>query len=447
MPADTDPADRLADRHDPRLQLLAASLRRPCRAGSLAVALFFLGFGGWAAVTPLASAAIAPGIVSPDGSRRTVQHLEGGIIRERLVAEGSAVTAGQPLVVLADDQARATRDLYATQYRSAAAVLARLQAEQAAVEAVVFPAWLAEGGEGADLMAAQRTLFETRRRAHVERKAILALKIRQLEEQIEGWQAETASLGVQLTLIGEALVTVGQLLGQGYERRPRLLDLQREQARLEGERANRRAMIAGARQAIGETSLQIINQDTVRLDEIARDLSERHAELLAVKGRLSASEDVLYRTVVTAPIAGTVVQLHYHSVGGVVGPGQPILDIVPTGEELLVDARVAPLDIDVVAAGLPARIVLSAYGQRALPQIDGTVRTVSADQLTDPHSGERYFQALIRVDPKQLAALGPGVRLLPGMPAEVMILTGEHTALDYLIKPIRESLRRSFRED
>lgn len=443
MPADTDPAGR----HDPRLRLLAASLRRPYRTGSLAVALFFLGLGGWAAVTPLASAAIAPGIVSPDGSRRTVQHLEGGIIRERLVAEGSAVMAGQPLVVLADDQARATRDLYATQYRSAAAVLARLQAEQAVAEAVVFPAWLAEGGEGADLMAAQRTLFETRRRAHVERKAILALKIRQLEEQIEGWQAETASLGVQLTLIGEALVTVGQLLGQGYERRPRLLDLQREQARLEGERANRRAMIAGARQAIGETNLQIINQDTVRLDEIARDLSERHAELLAVKGRLSASEDVLYRTVVTAPIAGTVVQLHYHSAGGVVGPGQPILDIVPTGEELLVDARVAPLDIDVVAAGLPARIVLSAYGQRSLPQIDGTVRTVSADQLTDPHSGERYFQALIRVDPKQLAALGPGVRLLPGMPAEVMILTGEHTALDYLTKPIRESLRRSFRED
>ncbi len=435
---------------------LGRSMRGPVAAGILVIALFFGAFLGWSALAPLASAAIAPGQVSPDGSRKTVQHLEGGIVREILVEDGSHVGAGEPLVVLADVQASASFELLASQYRTLAATRARLVAEQSGAPRLTFPDWLvveaaadpdaADPESVAGILAAQARLFEVRAASMDQRRQILAQRIAQLVEEIGGLEAQIVSQDRQIELIQQEIRGVQQLVNQGLERQPRLLALQRAEADIAGERAGNVAAIARAGQAIGEAELQIIGLDTLRLDEIANELSAIQSEIATVGERLRASEDVLERTIITAPVGGTVVGLRFRTPGGVIGPGEAILDIVPDEDELLIDVRVSPLDIDVVHEGLSAQVVLSAYAQRNLPQIFGTVRHVSADALADPNTGESYFRARIEVDRDSLSALDADIELSPGMPAEVMIRTGERTVLDYLLEPFTDLMRRSMRE-
>jgi HlyD family secretion protein/epimerase transport system membrane fusion protein len=444
-------AARLASRPAPGPERsLLAELRCSIVAAALLVGLGLGGFALWAAAAPLAGAAIASGVISPDGSRRTVQHLEGGIIRRILVEDGSRVQAGDPLLVLEDVQVRAGHDVLRARFHSLAATQARLLAEQSGAAEIRFPDWLIEAtGEDAaalEAMLAQRQLFRTRVQGLADRRGILARRIGQLREEIEGLEAQIAADGRQIELIAEEIAGLDHLYRKGLAPKTRLLELQRAQSDIEGDRAERRARIARAQQAIGETELQIMAQGTALLEDANEELSRVQAELTEVEQRLAASRDVLARTLIRAPGAGTVVELRFRTPGGVIRPGEPILDIVPDDEDLLVDARLSPLDIDVVAAGLPAQIVLPAFKQRHLPRIEGRVRQVSADAIVDPHSGERYFEARIEVDPAQLAGLGPDVALTPGMPAEVYITTAERTMLDYLLQPLRDSLRRAFRE-
>ena len=424
-------------------------IRGSVLAGTVVVALFFGGLGGWAAVAPLAGAALAPGVVSPEGSRKTVQHLEGGIIGRILVDDGDLVAAGDPLIVLADTQARAAAQMLATQYQHLAATYARLSAEQAGAARLAFPDWLsravAQSGNG-DILSAERTLFASRRQARQAQRDILRQRIAQLGEQIVGLTAQIEAQTTQLALIGEEAAAVEQLLAQGLERRPRLLALQRSAAEIAGARARNHAAIAEAEQAIGAAELEIIDVDTRHLDEVAGQLIAVQSELSSVGERLRAAEDVLARTIIAAPVAGTVVGLRFRTPGGVITAGAAILDIVPDEDDLLIDARVSPLDIDAVHLGLPAQVHLSAYRQRVLPRIDGVVRQLSADRLTDETTGEAYFLARVEVDRETLAGLDADIALLPGMPAEVMIMTTPRTALDYLLGPVLDSFRRSFRE-
>lgn len=429
---------------------LLHELRRSIAAGALVIGLGFGGFSLWAAGAPLAGAAIAPGVISPDGSRRTVQHLEGGIIHSILVEDGSTVQAGDPLIVLEDVRARANRDALQTQRQTLAAAQARLLAEQAGADAIRFPDWLIEAtGDDAtalEAMVAQRQLFRTRAKGLAEHQGILGQRIAQLHEEIAGLHAQIVADSRQIELIDEEIAGVEYLYSKGLARKTRLLALERAQSDLEGDRAERRAGIARARQAIGETELQIGAQATALRDSANEELSRTQAELAEVEQQLAASRDVLARTLIKAPIAGTVVELRFRTPGGVIRPGEPILDLVPRDEELLVDARLSPMDIDVVAAGLPAQVMLPAFKQRDMPRIEGRVRQISADVVVDPHTGERYFRAQIEVDSGQLAALDPPLELAAGMPAEVYIITGEHTLLDYLLRPFYDSLRRAFRE-
>ena len=425
-------------------------LRRPIVAGALVIGLGLGGFGLWAATASLAGAAIASGVISPDGSRRTVQHLEGGIIRRILVEDGSVVQAGDPLIVLEDIQARAGHDILQARLHTLAAAQARLLAEQAGADDIYFPDWLIEAtredAAALEAMVAQRQLFRTRAQGLADRRGILAQRIAQLREEIAGLEAQIEADGRQIALIAEEIEGLDQLYRKGLAPKTRLLELQRAESDIEGDRAERHALIARARQAIGETEMQIIAQGTALLDDASEELSRVQAELTEVGQRLAASRDVLARTQIRAPSTGTVVELRFRTPGGVVRPGEPVLDIVPHEEELLVDARLSPLDIDIVAPGLPAQIILPAFKQRHLPRIDGRVRQVSADAIVDPHSGERYFEARIEVDAEQLAALEPAIELSPGMPAEVYITTAERTMLDYLLQPVFDSLRRAFRE-
>jgi HlyD family secretion protein/epimerase transport system membrane fusion protein len=429
---------------------LMHELSRQVRAGVLLVGLFFGGIGWWAASAPLAGAAIAPGVVSPDGSRRTVQHLEGGIVREILVRDGSLVRAGEPLILLEDVQARAGFDVLQTRFYTLAATQARLLAEQSGAPSVRFPDWLIDATTAhptaLEAMVAQRAMFDARAKALADRKGILRRRIEQLREEIAGLEAQIGADGKQIALVDEEIQGVEQLYRKGLERKARLLALQRARADLEGNRAERRAGIAQAQQAIGEAELQIIAQDTAQLEAINEEASRIQVEFAEVEQRLAASRDVLERTVIAAPVDGTVVALRMRTPGGVIRPGEPVLEIVPDKEELLIDARVSPMDIDVVRPGLPARVVLPAFKQRNLPQIKGRVRQVAADATADPQSGKPFFEVRIEIDPGQLAALEPPLELTSGMPAEVYITTGERTALDYLLGPFYDSLRRAFRE-
>jgi len=429
---------------------LHASIRGPVLVGIGLVLLLLASFGVWAATAPLAGGAMAPGIISPDSSRKTIQHLEGGIIGEIMVQDGDVVAAGAPLVRLEDVQARAAYDVVLSQFRSLRAVQARLTAEQLNRDSIGFPEDLMAASSDAevkDILEVQRQLFATRREALASNKRVLEQRIRQIRDQIRGFEAQLVSSVDRLRLINEELKGKQFLFQRGLIPKPQLLAVDRARAEIEGYRGQYEASIAQGRERIGETELDLVALDAKRADEIATELDKVRSDLAKIKQQLGASEDTLTRTVITAPVSGTVVDLHFKTRGGVIQRGQPILDIVPANDDLLIDARVAPIDIDVVHPDLPAQVHLSAYAhKRSMPQIEGRVRSVSADTLRDEKTGTPYYLARVEVDRGQLSGLGEDVKLVPGMPAEVLIVTGERTLFGYLFQPFLDIFRRSLRE-
>jgi HlyD family secretion protein/epimerase transport system membrane fusion protein len=435
------------------LSLEAAELRRtvqrPFRTGVLLMSSFLGGFALLGSTVPIAGGAVATGVISPDGSRRTVQHLEGGIIANLAVRDGDQVTAGQTLVVLESVQARAAVNALQNQFLTLRSTQARLRAEQAGLDAIELPGDLASAldqREMALIVQAQRSLFETRKAAHRSRRLVLHQRIEQSREQILGLEAQVASVTEQLALVADELDGKEQLLRRGLVPRPQVLLLRRTAAEIEGRRGEYRANIARLGQQIGEAEMQLHSLEADRADQISQQLDQVRAELATVTERLLASRDVLARTVVSAPVSGTVVGMRFRTVEGVVRPGEAILDIVPNEERLLVDARISPTDIDVVHAGMQAQLRFTAFGGRSMPRIAGTVRTVSADRLIDESTRQPYYLARVEVGRDAIEALGPGLELLPGMPAEVLIVRSERTMLDYLLEPLRDAFRRSFRE-
>jgi HlyD family type I secretion membrane fusion protein len=424
------------------------SLRPPLLAGGAVAAAFFVGLGGWAATAPLAGAALAPAVVAPEGSRKTVQHLEGGIVRRILVRDGSAVAAGQTLVELDDTAARAEHAALLAEWRALRAGERRLTAEQAGeATGLSFPSDLLGAARRdpalAGVLASEADRLATRRAALADQRSVLAERAAQAEAEIQGLEAQIASGRRQLGLIAEEIEGVAKLLAKGLERKPRLLALQRGQAEIDGAVAAGRAGIARARQAIAETRQQMRALESEHAEQVARELSEARKSRASLEERLRATADRLARTAVKAPAAGTVVGLQVKTAGGVVGPGEPLLGIVPAAAELLLEARVAPVDVDEVHAGQRAQVHLLAYRSRNLPRVEGAVREVSADRLEDPATHQPYYLARVAVPP---AALPAGVALTAGMPAEVAIVTGERTVLDYLVRPVADAMSRGLRE-
>jgi HlyD family secretion protein len=425
------------------------SLRRTLWAGGTIFAVFFAGFGGWAAYAPLSGAAIAPAVISPDGEHRTVQHLEGGIVRKLMVHEGSTVEAGQELLVLDPTSARASREVFSKDLKNNLAMRARLIAERDGASDIRFPPELTEGtlsDETVTTIESQKTLFANRAATRAQKKATLEQQVRQLDDQIVGLNGQIDATTRQLWLIHEELKGVETLLAKGLERKPRQLELQRTEAELIGSRAQSQAAIAKSRQQISEIRGQIDQVDKDRMEEVGGKLAEVEATLQGLREKVRAAGDVMDRTVITAPVAGTVVQLKANTIGGVIGAGQTILEIVPRDDELLVDAHIAPNDIEHVKPDLPARVVMTGYSQRNMPRLMGKVRQVSADRIVDSHTNQAYYIARIELPAEEVREVAPFVSLKPGMPAEVMVITNERTFLDYLIEPLVHSIRRSFRE-
>lgn len=428
---------------------LLASIRGQVIAGILVVILIIAAFGGWASTAPLAGGAVAPGIISPDGSRKTIQHLEGGIIASIEVRDGDFVEVGTPLITLEDTQARATYEVLLSQYRSLTALRARLTAEQLGRDSIDFPPDLLAAKSDPEvrgILNVQRHLFGTRREALAIRKRVLEQRVLQILEKIQGSEAQLASARKRLELVNEELEAKEFLLSKGLLPKPEVLSVRRALADIEGDRGAYRSAIAESEQKIGETKLELTALDAERADEVAAELDSTSRELARVKEQLAASEDTLKRTTITAPVSGTVVNLNFKTRGGVILQGEPILDIVPAEDDLLIDARVAPTDIDVVYPGLPAQVHLSAYSQRTMPRVEGTVRSVSADSMSDEQSGQPYYLARVEVDREKLSDLGPDIELVPGMPAEVLIVTSERTLFGYLLQPFRDLFRRGLRE-
>lgn len=434
-----------ADRYDG--SHLRQMLRWPTRVGLFLIILFVMGFGTWASTVPLAGGAIANGIISPDGSKRTVQHLEGGIIRKLHVRDGDTVDRGQPLLLLESVQPQASHNVLVKQQLALRATEARLDAERNNAEKITFPPELLKtDAEMITLVAGQRELFLARRASHQAKNRILQQRIGQLSEQIKGLNAQVSSASRQIELILEEIDAKRFLAKRGYLPKPALLRMQRMEAEIGGRRGQYLASIAQAEQQIGEAKLQLVANDAERADKIAAKLEQVRAELAGLEEKLLASQDVLARTVITAPVSGTIVNLKFKTESGVIQPGTPILDIVPTDEKLLIDAHVSPMDIDIVNIGLKAQVQLTALSVRRTPRVDGVVRSVSADRLIDETTGQPYYLARVEVNRADVKNADPNAELVPGMPADVLIITGQRTMFKYLFEPLFETIWKSFRE-
>jgi HlyD family secretion protein len=439
--AGTDATDQIE--YEERLRLRGLII-----AGTLVAAAFFGGFGAWAALAPLASAAIAPGTVTVDSHRKTVQHLEGGIIAELLVRNGDDVAAGQVLLRLEDVESRAAFDLLKGQHRALLAQEARLIAERDGESEPAFaPELLSLSADPAvaEILAGQRRILASRNQVLEGQTAVLHQRIRQYEAEIESLKAQIDSGEVQLRFIAEELSGVGELFEKGLEKKSRLLALKREAARLTGMQGDYQGRITQAEQGIAEARMESLSLKEQRDAEVATELREVQVELAEVTDKLRAAQSRLQRTEILAPQAGVVVNLRYFTAGGVIEPASPILEIVPAGERLVVDARLDPMNIDEVRAGMAAEVRLVAFKQRITPTIAGRVQQVSADALVDEQTMRTYYVARVEISPADLDRLN-SVELYPGMPVEVMIATGERTALDYLLAPVAQSFQRAFRE-
>jgi HlyD family secretion protein len=425
----------------------AVGVRGPLLLAGLLTMASFGGAAAWSIFAPLESAVIAPGVLVVDSNRKTVQHLEGGTVAELLVREGDTVAAGQPVIRLDRTVPEATLDLLRDQLNASLALAARLTAERDDRPEIVFSPKLA--AQSADpnvleLIAAERHIFVARREQLDGQTRIMRQRNGQIEEQIRGITAEIKAQDRQLALIGEETGAVAEMVNKGLNPKPKLLALQRQTADLEGMRAHNVAAIAQAQQQIGEGELRIIDLRAQILSEATQKLRDEQAKIFDLAQRIRAAEDTLARTEIRAPASGRVVGLKIFTVGGIISPRDPLMDVVPQDDILVVDAQVAVTDIDVVRAGLPVQLRFSALNQRTTPTLDGVVSKVAADRLVDQRTGQPSYT--VRIVVGSTAQLPKSVTLQPGMPVETMIRTGSRSFLEYLAKPISDFAGRALRE-
>lgn len=418
--------------------------------GLMLMFLLFGVIGLWACLWPLETGAIAPGRVMAESNRKDIAHLEGGIIKEILVKDGDAVKTGQALVRLDPTNAKAHNEQVLSQYLTAKAAEARLIAERDGKSAVTFPdEYLSQENANAkvkDTLETQRRLFATRHEALNGQIDVLNQKIAQSGEEIRGLKEQISAASTQIGLLNEEIKTVGDLVKSGNAVKSRLLALQRQQADLVGQRGNAQAMVSRANQTINESKISIINAKNDFSKQVESELKDTQVQLATLEEQARATTDVAKRVEVTAPIDGTVTALAVHTIGGVVQPGETLLSIIPSGDRLIVEARVNPQDIDVVHEGLKAQVKLTAYKTRYLHPVEGKVLTVSADRVDDKATNQSYFVARVAIDPSELSALGPSIKLSSGMPADVLIVTGTRTMLSYIVRPIRDSFGHAFHD-
>ncbi len=424
------------------------SIRRHLFAGVAVVALLAGGVGGWASTTQFAGAVIAIGSVVVDSNTKKVQHLTGGIVGELRVHDGDRVSAGDVVVRLDDTVTRANLAIVKKGLDELVGRKARLESERDGRQTIKFPdEMLARKSDPdvAHVMESESKLFELRRSARQGQKAQFRERIDQLQEEARGLVAQQGAKDQELGLIGRELAGVKELWAKNLIQLTRLTALEREQARLQGERGQLVASAAQIKGKIAETELQIIQVDQDLSSDVAKEMREIEAKIGEFVERKVTAEDQLKRIEIRAPQDGTVFQLATHTVGGVIAPGDTIMLIVPNADNLIVEAKVNPQDIDQLQLGQKAMLRFSAFNQRTTPEIAGAVARISADTTTEQRTGQSYYLVRVAMPPQEVARLGE-VKLLPGMPVEAFIQTGERTVLSYLMKPLHDQFMRSFKE-
>lgn len=445
-PAGEPPADAPARPDAPRREILV---------GGVVAVLFFVLFLGWAALAPLDAGAYAPGKVVVADSRQAVQHRDGGVVSALLVREGATVERGQVLVEISAGELRATERGLTGQVLALLAQRSRLIAERDGLGEVPTPPEFAalteaDAALAGEALRLQRQQFSARGGSRSTQLGVLNQRVSQLNEQINGLNRQIAANESQRALIEDELVGMRSLAERGFAPLTRVRALEREAARLDGEAGALRAQVARANEGIGETRMQMLSVGAETVEEVADQLRQVEVQLNELQPRLQAARDQLARAFVRAPASGQVVGLSIFTVGGVVAPGQTLMEIVPEEAALVVEAEVSPNDADDLRVGQETEVRFTAFRERDLPILHGRLTRISADSFTEEQTGRSYFKIIVRVPPEEMAKIeavrGVDTGMRPGLPVEVVIPLRKRTALQYFLEPLTQSLWRSFRE-
>lgn len=428
----------------PKVRLFAL-MRGPILMGLAVIGLFFGVFGFWAATAPLVSGAIASGVVSPDSNRKAIQHLEGGITQAIVVKENQVVKAGQLLLTLNPVRAEASFSGQQVQWLRLLVTRARLEAEASEATDWAVPPEVVNvedaGMQG--FIASERRSFESRQASRDQEQQILGRRVEQLQSEISSVEAETAGLTTQLGLIEDELGDKQNLLDQQLVSRSEVNALRREMARLQSAIAANGARIAKAGQSIEETRLQMLQSRESYFEEVAQQASKVNDSIAQLGESMTSSGDALQRTEIHSPVDGTVINLRTQTEGEVVRPGETIMEVVPRNDDLIVVAKLAPKYIDLVVVDQAAHVTIIPFAGRDSLPLNGKVVAVAADLKTDEANKQSYYEVRVRIPPEELAR-HQGVYLSPGMPADVTVVAGERTMLEYLFEPFLKSLQSAF---
>lgn len=438
------------DENAPMAPELENRLRRPMLIGGAVIGVFVLGLGVWASLANLATGVPAQGEVRSDSQRKTLRHRDSGIVKAIMVKEGQQVRAGQPLLLFNDVEARAAVDVLQSQYDTFIAQKARFQAEATGRTLLELPPELsarAADPRVATLIRDQQFLFAQRLQLLQSQTAVLAQRVEQQQTQVEGAQAQLESINEQARLTEEELAGYRKLNEQGFAPKTLILRYERSMAELAGRRGQLVSDIARLRQQMGETRLQLASLRNERESQSAEGLRDAEAKLADVIPRLTAARQTLEGTIVRAPVDGFVFNLTQFTVGGVVGAGEVMMDVVPSATPLTVTAMVKPEEVDEIHVGMKADVRLTGLNQRFNDSLDGIVSVVSADRITNEKTGQSFYRVDVRIPPGELRKLKKGVQMTPGMPAMVQFVTGDRSVMQFLISPITDTLQDAFREE
>lgn len=415
------------------------------RQAALAVAVVAGILAGWSLLAPLSGAVIAPGFIKTELNRKTVQHQEGGIVRQILVREGQRVKAGEPLVVVGDMRTDSLLELYQNQYLVESIRQARLTAEFELADGFALPSVVKSGPAADAYLARERALFKARRKTLDE-------QIESLQAQIEATESQMAALGAQIAstrraaeLAREELEINRGLLQDGYVQRTRILALERGVEDYRSRASEQSSELSLARQRVGDLHLRMGQARNQYRQQAATELKDTTTRLREIEEQLRPARDLADRQFVRSPVDGEVMSIRVAAVGAVIGPREPILEVVPEREQLVVEARVQVSDIEHVRVDGPAEVRLTAYEYRSMPMLKARVQAVSADRMEDSRTGAAWYSVLVDVEAGELAAY-PDARMQAGMPAEVYVTTPARTLFDYVVRPVMISATRGMRE-
>ncbi len=438
---------------NPPVPQIPTDPRKTIVAGLLVILFAFGGFTVWASYAPLSRAVVSSGVLKVDSSRKKIQHAEGGVVEEIFVRDGDKVKRGDVLVRLDKTKAGASLSILIDSFDAANAQYARLIAERDNLDEIVFPEELLHrsqqnGGKNkaSEILKTESMLFQARRSSLLGQIAIFKKQVVSINRDIAGLEAQKASKLKQRSFVTDELNSLKSLRKEGLIGKTRVLELEREAARLQGEYGEHQSDIASKETAIGEKELEIYQLDKNFKEEVVKELKAVQEELYDLQERKNAADYVMEQIEIRSPVDGTVVNSNLHTIGGVIAPGSILLEIVPENDKLIIEAKIDPKDIDDLHIGLPAGVKITAFNQRRTPELNGKLSYLSADSLVDEKSGMNFFYAKITLSEDEVSRLGDE-KLQPGMMADVFIRTGQRTPAEYLMRPMRDSFRRAWLEE